>query len=373
MALTCRCGKSLRCPVFTLRSLSGSTALFDVLRPAMGSEQIGLRVVACRLAWRLYHISQICAPRCKTPTPSARVWASFWTPCIQFMCTRVSTTLSENTFLCFLKLLIDDTSSALDTRVDIKRSNVVNPIWLPYCFEALRGASKPFQLEGLRELCNIMFADSSACFPGHDILVSSRRELAVLQFLSDFTVPEVLGREIETLCARHIASLLLQPFEFWNGSSFSSNMRHTLNVLGSFGPPQQSLRRVHFMRGVLFEFLHLIEQTQDEIVIGYVRWSNFVQLVNFVISFVMFHGYASGKNRENFPQPEELSLVGSFLPAPEGMKDTWSELVLGEFWNSSLSGPVVKTANTKQPLRSTLLTQPVYKHPLSRWFMRLLR
>lgn len=347
VALICRCGKSLRCPVYTLRSLSASAALFGVLRPAMGSEDIGLRVIACRLAWRLYHISQICAPRCKTPTPPARTWASFWTPCIQFMCTRVSPALSEATFQCFMKLLVDDTAGALDTRTDLKRQNVANPIWLPYCFEALRGTSKPFQLGGLTDLCDIMFASSSAYFPGNDVLVSSRRELAVLHFLSDFTVPEVLSREIEVLCARHIATLFLQPFEFWGGSSFSCNMRHTFNVLGSFGPPQHSFRRVHFMRGVLFEFLRLIEQSQDEIVIGHLRWANFVQLINFVISFVMFHGYASGKNRENFPQPEELSLVGSFLPAPEGAKDIWSEFVVSEFWNSSLTGPVVVHATAR--------------------------
>lgn len=314
--LLCLCPEKL-CPIFVIRLLSGSPALLRALALSFELKHAGVLTLSIRLAWRLYHIARVCAPRCsrfrcltlndEETNGRGSFWSSVVAELVQVPETR------EAAFRCFLGLLADQTMSELDEGEEtcLFRDDVINPWLIPHAFTLLQGTPLPFQLKGLTDLFAALLGQGSLIHAVNYMALGGDSETGVLLLLSELSHNEyknysATGDIVITL----MAQVATTAMSFFLRANFTSCVNRFLSRLNAWGPLGFSLRRVRMMRHYLMSLMKCVRQETGAIGrdIGHALF-NLLDLSTIILHFSLFHGHASG----HLPQPADYN-TSSLLP-----------------------------------------------------------
>lgn len=317
-SLMCLCPNHF-CPIFVMRLFSGTEVLSRVLTECFRAGD-ARQSLALRVAWRLFHISQVCVNRCsrfRCLTLKDEPRMAFWQRVQGEICKGPS---REVAFQCVLGLIVDRTEGDVDDEVDLFRNDIVNPLLIPMAFSLLRGTPLDFQLKGVTSFFSGLLGQSSLISPVHDLAVCIDHQLGILHLLSDLGLSDFkdvsLAGDVELTLVAYLLTLFMTYFD---KSNFTPCMNHALAVINSWGPPTSGYRRVYLMRQVLVGLLSTVKRECGTIArdMGQI-YSNFTNLATTVLQFCLFHGYPAPVSCgwSHFPHLADL-LRESFLPAPD--------------------------------------------------------
>lgn len=349
--LRCLC-PSRSCPVFLIRLLSGTNVLLSALEPVFRLQDALLQTLALKFVWRLFHMSQYCAPRCSRFSTlklyDVRSAHTFWSK----ICYGIPTPLRESAFNDFIELITDrtDEKDELDSegqvvKVDLFRSDIRNAFLISHTFELLRGTTSDFQLKGLTHLLSALLARSSTVYPIHHIFTCSDRELGVLTLLSDMSWRNHEDFTVDGDIAHYAVGYLSGLLGSLLDSSFLSTARHTMTVLNSFGPSTSSARRVFIMRQVLAVAIGSFKEHSGGMLqdVGGAMWVNWMHLLAIVLEFILYTGFNNPLGSDHFPNREDY-ITASLLPPPPDFHFESTSRKAPEFpirpWNFSFHGPL---------------------------------
>lgn len=317
-SLLCLCPNHF-CPIFVMRLFSGTEVLSRVLGECFRAND-ARQILALRVAWRLFHIAQVCVNRCSRFRCLAlkdEPRMAFWQ---QVQAELYKSPARETAFQCIVAIIVDRTEGDVDEEVDLFRSDIQNPLLIPLAFELLRGTSLDFQLKGVTAFFSGLLGQNSLISPVHDLAVCLDHQLAVLHLLSDLMIDDFkdvsLAGDVELTLVAYLLTLFMTYFD---KSNFTPCMNHALAVINSWGPPTAGYRRVYLMRQVLFGLLSTVKRECGTIArdMGQ-NYTNFTDLATTVLQFCLYHGYPAPVSCgwSHFPHLADL-LRESFLPAPD--------------------------------------------------------